>query len=255
MTYRNNSKIVALYIFIYLTLSMFLEPILSAKHSELNLLSTSNLIINLALLPVLPFMFSHFKKVNLKPLNFDSKFKYFMLPVVIFYILYELDGVVGHFIGVYETLTIKETIAIIILAICGGINEEIIFRGFLLTALLKYFRGKRFRITYSVLLQALLFGLAHIPNYLSGTQSLSATFQQALSASITGVILGFIYVITNRLYPVIIIHILKDVQPSMASGFVTANPWGVILTFAIVTLIIFGVLLVNIDIRQKAKVS
>lgn len=74
-----------------------------------------------------------------------------------------------------------------------GISEELIFRGLVLCGFLS-----RFRPTAAIALTALLFGLIHIIPL------------QVLTASITGLLLGYLVVRTGSIYPAIVAHIVTN---------------------------------------------
>ncbi|MCS6903544.1 MAG: CPBP family intramembrane metalloprotease [Candidatus Bipolaricaulota bacterium] len=74
-----------------------------------------------------------------------------------------------------------------------GIGEELVFRGMVLCGLLA-----RFRPTVAVTLTALVFGLIHIIPL------------QVLTASITGLFLGYLVVRTQSIYPAIVAHIVTN---------------------------------------------
>ncbi len=83
--------------------------------------------------------------------------------------------------------------SILMLVILAPVMEEVLFRGILLEAVRsKYSSGR------AIVVSALMFGVIHfIP-------------QQVVNAFVIGLILGYIYVRTDSLWPVIIIHALNN---------------------------------------------
>ena len=83
--------------------------------------------------------------------------------------------------------------SVLMLVILAPVMEEVLFRGILLEAVRsKYSSGR------AIVVSALMFGVIHfIP-------------QQVVNAFVIGLILGFIYVRTDSLWPVIIIHALNN---------------------------------------------
>jgi membrane protease YdiL (CAAX protease family) len=80
--------------------------------------------------------------------------------------------------------------AIVTTVLLAPVLEEMLFRGLILESI-KQKRGA----TAAVMLSALLFGLVHFP-----------ILPQMLNAFVMGVMLGYVYVLTNSLVAVIIIH-------------------------------------------------
>jgi membrane protease YdiL (CAAX protease family) len=84
-------------------------------------------------------------------------------------------------------------ITILLVGIAGPLAEEIFFRGFVLTGLLK-----RFGIGRSLLLSSLLFGLFHIdPGAIVPTFAL-------------GLVLGWVYLKTRSIWPAVFVHALHN---------------------------------------------
>lgn len=83
--------------------------------------------------------------------------------------------------------------SVLMLAVLAPIMEEVLFRGILLEAVREKYSSGR-----AIVVSALMFGVIHIIP------------QQVVNAFVIGLILGFIYVRTNSLWPVIIIHALNN---------------------------------------------
>ncbi len=83
--------------------------------------------------------------------------------------------------------------SVLMLAILAPVMEEVLFRGILLESVReKYSNGR------AIVVSALMFGVIHVIP------------QQVVNAFVIGLILGFIYVRTDSLWPVIIIHALNN---------------------------------------------
>lgn len=83
--------------------------------------------------------------------------------------------------------------SILMLVILAPVMEEVLFRGILLESVRSKYNSGR-----AIVVSALMFGVIHfIP-------------QQVVNAFVIGLILGFIYVRTDSLWPVIIIHALNN---------------------------------------------
>lgn len=83
--------------------------------------------------------------------------------------------------------------AMIMTVVCAPVLEEILFRGIIQECVTRRYGGVR-----GVLAAAAIFGLVHfIP-------------QQAINAFFVGIVLGYIYIKTKSLIPVMIIHALNN---------------------------------------------
>ena len=83
--------------------------------------------------------------------------------------------------------------SVLMLAVLAPVMEEVLFRGILLDAVREKYSSGR-----AIVVSALMFGVIHIIP------------QQVVNAFVIGLILGFIYVRTDSLWPVIIIHALNN---------------------------------------------
>lgn len=85
-----------------------------------------------------------------------------------------------------------------------GISEELYFRGIILKLL-----KDNFPIKQAVAICALIFGIGHIANALSGTSTIYV-FLQIINAIVFGILATEIVVITKSLIPIIIWHFAFD---------------------------------------------
>ena len=83
--------------------------------------------------------------------------------------------------------------SVLMLAVLAPVMEEVLFRGILLESVREKYSSGR-----AIVVSALMFGVIHIIP------------QQVVNAFVIGLILGFIYVRTDSLWPVIIIHALNN---------------------------------------------
>ncbi|MCH7984354.1 MAG: CPBP family intramembrane metalloprotease [Chloroflexi bacterium] len=96
-------------------------------------------------------------------------------------------------------------LTILLVAIAGPVAEEIFFRGFVLTGLLK-----RFGVGRALLLSSLLFGLFHIdPGAIVPTFAL-------------GLALGWVYLKTGSIWPAIFAHALHNTVAVLIAKYGTA---------------------------------
>lgn len=97
------------------------------------------------------------------------------------------------FLDLLNQMGAKGGWSVLMLVVLAPVMEEMLFRGILLEAVRsKYSSGR------AIVVSALMFGVIHfIP-------------QQVVNAFVIGLILGFIYVRTDSLWPVIVIHALNN---------------------------------------------
>lgn len=100
----------------------------------------------------------------------------------------------------------REFRSYIFLAVSAGICEEIIFRGFLITYISHYFSDSSFGMLLAVLLPALVFSVSH----------LYQGWWAVLKIMILALLFGFIFILSESLIAVILIHILIDIFSGVA---------------------------------------
>jgi membrane protease YdiL (CAAX protease family) len=106
----------------------------------------------------------------------------------------------------------KEIPAFMILCLCAGVFEEIIYRGFMVNYFIQDNPGSMFPAT-ALLAPAILFSLAH---FYQGWTSVFKIFLFTL-------LLNFIFIQTKSLYPTMIIHFLVDLISGMSALFSKRN--------------------------------
>ena len=161
----------------------------------------------LILLPVLLIM--RISKTDIKStfrLNYTNPLN-FLLVIIAALPLLLLAGLLGQIINyifpvsesyleaLQNLITVKDSglwFTIFVVGILPGICEEVMFRGFILSALRK--RG----IWYGIILTAILFGAFHLDPF------------RFVPATLLGVWLGYIAVKTNSLYVPILAHFAQN---------------------------------------------
>jgi membrane protease YdiL (CAAX protease family) len=106
----------------------------------------------------------------------------------------------------------KEIPAFMLLCLCAGIFEEIIYRGFMVNYFIQEKPGELFPIP-ALLAPAILFSLAH---FYQGWTSVFKIFLFTL-------LLNFIFIQTKSIYPTMIIHFLVDLISGMSALFSKSN--------------------------------
>ena len=111
--------------------------------------------------------------------------------------------------GVRLTLSPMETALYLLSMLCVGFLEEIIFRGFLYSAL----REKGVR--WAILISGATFGIGHVVNLLNGAEFLPTLLQVCYAAAI-GVLFTVIYHKSGSLHPCIIAHCAVNMLSAFA---------------------------------------
>jgi membrane protease YdiL (CAAX protease family) len=102
---------------------------------------------------------------------------------------------------------VPNIIVLLISCISIGFAEELSIRGFLQSHLINKFGNSKKNVILSVFASALFFGLIHLMNFDKG---IYGELSQIFFATFIGVMFGFLLVITKRIYPLIIIHVIID---------------------------------------------
>ncbi len=116
----------------------------------------------------------------------------FLLPMIVLATLNLWNGFMNH-------NTLAENVLYIIFMLFVGFLEEIIFRGFLMRALMKE------NVVKAIVISSVTFGLGHIVNLLNGAE-LASTLLQLVYAIAIGFMLSVFTVKTNNIIPCIIFH-------------------------------------------------
>lgn len=106
---------------------------------------------------------------------------------------------------------------VIIVGIAIPFMEEVVFRGFIVSNLMRIRKSKKINIYLIVTLSALPFGLLHLVNIMAGA-NLSYTILQALCTLCLGVLYAGVYLRTGNLIVPIIAHGIMDI-----SGLTNSN--------------------------------
>lgn len=131
------------------------------------------------------------------------KFRARILPFAIIFTLIAGLPNIFHFGVEYQNLS--HLVQGVLFAMAIGLDEEINDRGFIFGALERF--GTEFALTVS----ALIFGLAHFPNYLFGDESFNYVLGHMLETASFGYLMAVFMLLTGNLWLPIIIHGLIDI--------------------------------------------
>jgi len=94
---------------------------------------------------------------------------------------------------------------ILLLAFVPGIWEELAFRGVVLTNL-----QQRYSTRKAIGISSILFGLFHLSNFW-GSNDAAAVLAGVVAATLLGIGWGYIVVLTNSIFPAMVLHYMVDV--------------------------------------------
>ena len=143
---------------------------------------------------------------------------YIFLPFIIFWVIS-----IPVEIFVAKSMHVP-TIAMVGLALAAGFAEEIAFRGYGESYLMRQWSGEK-SVINTLILISVLFGLTHGANMAAGANP-AGTVVQLFGSTFIGIFLGAIFLATGNLWIPIIIHVIHDIlafatQPVFNGGIVT----------------------------------
>jgi hypothetical protein len=194
------------------------------KNGQISKLTAYRLTIIGSLIPAItivssiPFLGMQFSDIGFKwvDLKASSLNNWIIIPTTILYILFICYNVYSIIVFKFKTESRAKIVAHLpsetkvffpktrqerrtwdFVAINAGITEEIIFRGYLFFILAYFFPNLPLSII--LVLSTLIFGLGHIYQGF-----------EVIKPAIVGLFYGFLFIVFNSIYPIIIIHILQD---------------------------------------------
>lgn len=121
-------------------------------------------------------------------------------------------------IAVYDAPLVAGAAAIIAAIVHGigpGVSEEIFFRGFAVSNLMRIWKDKSNRIVLCMLVPGVAFGLVHAINFIV-TGDIFATLIQVIYTSAIGMISGAVFLRSRSIWGVILTHTLTDISAFIA---------------------------------------
>ncbi|MGT2828938.1 CPBP family intramembrane glutamic endopeptidase [Streptococcus hillyeri] len=154
-----------------------------------------------------------------------------LIPIFIYILVSLIPNIVLEFQSQFF-------VSALLIGLVAGIMEEYIFRGLFLGCLVKYSQGNSRKLWFALVLSSSLFGLTHAANFL--VQPVAFTVYQIITSGIMGMLFGALYLRTQSLVWVILVHFLQDFTVIVIKGFEetvqqTINWWQIP-----VAIIIFG---------------
>ena len=173
-------------------------------------------------------------------------------------IIYAQIHMLSQFIGTHPNYAshISNYLIAFLIAVFAGVNEEVIFRGFMLKSWINTCHKVKYPLWLSGSLTALSFGVIHLINL--SHQPLGNTLTQVLAASLLGLLYIIVRIIGNNLAISICLHVLQDftaifINFLQINNMINASLAGASIVIAIIFLLL-SLILVGLDHRTKKNI-
>ena len=113
------------------------------------------------------------------------------------------------------------TLMIIITSLTAGIKEEFLFRGVIVSTLLRQWK-ERNMFVQATLVSGIVFGLIHATNMLAGADPMQTLFQVISSVGV-GVFFAAVYIRCGSILPCMFYHVLHDIIAISCESNVSVN--------------------------------
>lgn len=143
--------------------------------------------------------------------------------------------------GFRDDLTPTAVLLIVVLMICVGFLEELIFRGML-------FRGieRSSNLTRAVVISGLTFGVGHVVNLARGMTLLEQSVQIGFGV-VLGIVLALLFAVTGTIVPLIVFHALLNIIGNLT----VADPGSELIMLAATTVVCVGYALYLVSVLRR----
>lgn len=146
------------------------------------------------------------------------------LPLGFLLGLFELGYVLVSYVPnlIDGSFSIKPlTWVIIITSLTAGIKEEFLFRGVIVSTLLRRWKDRNMFLQ-AALVSGIVFGLIHATNVLAGADPMQTLFQVIASVGV-GIFFAAVYIRCGSILPCMFYHVLHDIIAIAAESNVAEN--------------------------------
>lgn len=139
----------------------------------------------------------------------------------------------------------------IVFAMAIGVDEEIYDRGFVFGSL------ERFGMEFALIISAVLFGLAHFPNYLYGDESFDYVLGHMIDAASFGYLIAALMLLTGNIWFPILVHGLIDLPWVMMpkveklDAITGGTDWGSVMAYSISSILIARLMILHLQKQIK----
>ena len=168
-----------------------------------------------------------------------------LLPIIVISLILIVYNVIVN----YDSITSKKILDILMNATLAGVGEELIFRKILLGFMLKKNEDKY--ITY-IIICAALFGVVHLSNLFYGAPVVDVICQ-VISASMAGIMFGFVYYNSRSFILCALIHTLYDIAALMSTIGGQETSMQVIIETVIITALVSTIIAAFISKKKNVQ--
>lgn len=168
-----------------------------------------------------------------------------LLPIIVISLVLIVYNVIVN----YDSITSKKIFEILMDATLAGVGEELIFRKILLGFMLKKNEDKY--ITY-IIICAALFGVVHLSNLFYGAPVVDVICQ-VISASMAGIMFGFVYYNSRSFILCALIHTLYDIAALMSTIGGQETSMQVIIETVIITALVSTIIAAFISKKKNVQ--
>lgn len=114
--------------------------------------------------------------------------------------------------GLRDDLTAMAVLLVIVLMVCVGLLEELIFRGML-------FRGiqRTSTLARAIVISGITFGIGHVVNLARGMPLLEQLIQIGFGV-VLGIVLALLFAVTGTIVPLIVFHAVLNISGNLTVG-------------------------------------
>jgi len=147
----------------------------------------------------------------------------------LFYMPLILTLFIHYFRGINKELGYSGFFLGIVLMICVGFIEELLFRGFLYKGILK-----ESGMTRAIIISGVTFGIGHIVNLLRG-YSIADQINQIVIGIFIGIVLALLVAVTDNIIPCVIYHMLFNIGGTITNSNLKMETYMVLITLIVCT--------------------
>ncbi len=145
-------------------------------------------------------------------------------------------------------LSTKKVLDILYEAVAAGFLEELVFRKIILGKLLK--KNKKSYLKY-IFIVGIGFGLVHFINITDPEYDLISVITQVLSASVAGIMFGFVYYHTNSFLLCAITHTIYDIGAMLSTQVFSSSSFLEDILSNSVIMIINLIIIISFFVKNK----
>lgn len=140
------------------------------------------------------------------------------LPILVFYVIGAAWLILNAIQSGYSLAGPDQIVVFVSCMLAVGMAEELFLRGLAMRMIFEKYGKNAKGVWLSVLVPSLLFGAMHLGNAIGGNVPFSSAMFQAVSSGTMGMCFAAIYLRTNSIWAMALLHGFMDFCTSAASG-------------------------------------